>query len=112
MEYAVYLALFRYLKIYKIVSIQIIFIAYSYENIQNSFNSNQIAMKMIWSGGGGCLPLVGGDVCLWSGGVCIPACNGADTPPLLHGQNSRHTLLKILPCSNFFAGGNNRSRFY
>ena len=80
MEYAVYLALFRYLKIYKIVSIQIIFIAYSYENIQNSFNSNQIAMKMIWSGRG--VSASGrGDVCLWSGGVCIPACNGADTPP-------------------------------
>ena len=68
MEYTVYPALFRYLKIYKIVSIQIIFIADSYENIQNSFNSNQIAMKMIWSGG--CLPLVRGSA---SGlGVCLP----------------------------------------
>ena len=86
MEYTVYPALFRYLKIYKIVSIQIIFIADSYENIQNSFNSNQIAMKIIWSGGEvsasgpGGLPLVWGGVCLWSGGGCIPACNGADPP--------------------------------
>ena len=79
MEYTVYPALFIYLKIYKIVSIQIIFIADSYENIQNSFNSNQIAMKMIWSGGVSVSGLGLGGVCLWSGG-CIPACNGADPP--------------------------------
>ena len=30
------------------------------------------------SGPGGCLPLVRGA----RGGVCIPACNGADNPPV------------------------------
>ena len=53
---------------------------------------------------GGCL--LPGEVstswgCLFPGG-CIPACTEADTP---HGQNSWHTLLKILPCPNFVAGG-------
>ena len=57
---------------------------------------------------GVCLSSGGGDVCSQEGGLplirgCIPACNG-QTPP--HGQNSWHTLLKILPCPNFVAGGN------
>ena len=61
------------------------------------------------SGPGGCLPLVIGVVpasgpgwgCLplVQDGWCIPACNVAD--PHLCGQNSWHTLLKIVPCPNF-----------
>ena len=46
-------------------------------------------------GGGGCL--------LWGG--CIPACSEADTLPR-RGQNSWHTLVKILPWPNFVATGN------
>ena len=38
------------------------------------------------------------------GGWCIPACNG-QTPPCE--QNSWYTLLKIVPCPNFVAGGYN-----
>ena len=44
---------------------------------------------------GGCLP---------RGGVCIPACTEADTPPL---WTEWQTGVKTLPCSNFVAGGNN-----
>ena len=43
--------------------------------------------------------------CLFQMG--IPVCNGADIPPPHCEQNSWHTLLKILPCRNFVAGGNN-----
>ena len=35
-----------------------------------------------------------------TGGVCIPACTGADNPPP-RGQNSWHTLVKTLPLRNF-----------
>ena len=74
-------------------------------------------------GPGGCLPGLGGSP--WSaGGVClagpgglllpegsawlvrrwgIPPCTEADPP---HGQNSWHTLVKILPWPNFIAAGN------
>ena len=51
-------------------------------------------------GGAGRLPLVRKGV-----RECIPACNGADPP---YGQNSWHTLLKILPCPNFVVGSNNK----
>ena len=34
-----------------------------------------------------------------------PGCGPGDLPPCE--QNSWHTLLKILPCPNFVAGGNN-----
>ena len=49
-----------------------------------------------------------GGVCFW--GVCHvtwKACWGYQTNPLYE-QNSWHTLLKILPCLNSVAGGNNR----
>ena len=56
---------------------------------------------------GGCL--VWGGVCLvWGGlppgGVGIPACTEADTPPP---PVDRHTLVKILPWPNFVAAGKN-----
>ena len=53
-----------------------------------------------------------GGICSWGGGVCsggcIPARTEADTPP---GQNSWHTLVKILPCRNFVADGKNGTYF-
>ena len=55
---------------------------------------------------GGCLPFQGGvylargEVCLAGGGGGIPACTEADPP--LCGQNSWHTLLKILPCAKLY----------
>ena len=57
-----------------------------------------------WSRGvclvqGGCLPDRGG---------CIPACTEADTLPPPCGQNSWHTLVKILPGPNFVAAGKNK----
>ena len=59
-------------------------------------------------GGGGSAP--GGSA---PGGVCsrecIPACTEADTLPPC-GQNSWHTLVKILPWPNFVAAGNNKSK--
>ena len=63
----------------------------------------------VWSGGWWLLQ--GGPV--WGvvvsglggkGGGYIPACTEADTP---HGQNSWHTLAKILPWPNFVAAGKN-----
>ena len=55
-------------------------------------------------GPGGSAPGEGG-VCsggAWSrGGVGIPACTEADTPPV-----DRHTPVKILPWPNFVAAGN------
>ena len=48
-------------------------------------------------GVGGCL--------LRGGGWCIPACTEADTLSPC-GQNSWHTLVKILPWPNFVAAGN------
>ena len=60
----------------------------------------------VWSGG--CLLLGGlvqGGLPL-GGGVYIPACTEADTLPPC-GQNSWHTLVKILPWPNFVAAGNN-----
>ena len=64
----------------------------------------------VWSQEG-CLPLVRGDAWSW-GGACLRSVGGVypsmqwgrPTPP---GQNSWHTLLKILPCPNFVADGNN-----
>ena len=56
------------------------------------------------SGLGGCLLqgglLLGG--CLLPGGVDIPVCTEADTPPPV----DRHTPVKILPWPNFLAAGN------
>ena len=53
---------------------------------------------------GGCAWSRGG---AWSGGG-IPACTEADTlPPPPCGQNSWHTLVKILPWPNFVAAGKN-----
>ena len=65
---------------------------------------------------GGCL-LQG--VCSW-GGVCSQGClllgglllggvsqHAMQQTPSPREQNSWHTLLKILPCPNFFAGGKN-----
>ena len=58
---------------------------------------------------GGCL-LWGGVCLLWREcllpGGCIPACTEANTLPPC-GQNSWHTLVKILPWPNFVAAGNN-----
>ena len=53
---------------------------------------------------GGCLLQRG--VCSWGGGVFIPACTEADTPPLV----DRHTLVKILSWPNFVAAGKNYFR--
>ena len=69
-----------------------------------------------WSGGGCLLPGVWYRGCLIrggclvrgvcsQGGVCIPACTEADTLPPPCGQNSWHTLVKILPWPNFVAAG-------
>ena len=62
----------------------------------------------LWSGGGFCF---GGVICSWgvpaSGPGGIPACNGAESPC---GQSSWHMLLKILPCPNFVAGGDEHGR--
>ena len=41
---------------------------------------------------------------------CMPPCHTRPLPPP-RGQNSRHTLLKILSCPNFVAGGNKRHFF-
>ena len=47
-----------------------------------------ISPSMHCTGGSQVVPLVPGGACLWSGGgLCIPACNGADTPCE---QNHRH----------------------
>ena len=80
------------------------------------------ALGGVWSWG--CLLLVGGvhsrgwgllpegvcsGGCLLQGvsapGGCIPACTEADTLPPPRGQNSWHTLVKILPWPNFVAAG-------
>ena len=47
----------------------------------------------VWSGG----------VCSWGGGVSQHALRQTPSP---HGQNSWHTLVKILPWPNFVAAGN------
>ena len=66
------------------------------------------------SGRGGAVPGRGG---AWSrGGVwsrrgeVYPSMQWGRPPPPC-GQNSWHTLLKILPCPNFVAGGKNRTAF-
>ena len=74
----------------------------------------------------GCLPRGGGGVCLPRGGVCPGGvcpeggiCPGGCLPrvvyPSMHwgrhtpcGQNSWHTLVKILSCRDFVADGNYR----
>ena len=55
----------------------------------------------VWSRGGGFAPSRRGGL-VPGGGLCIPACTGADPPPV-----DRHTLVKILPWPNFFAAGKN-----
>ena len=47
------------------------------------------------------------------GGQGLPARGGGYLPRYSpRGQNSWHTLLKILPCPNFVAGGNKRVMFF
>ena len=64
-----------------------------------------------WSGGcllrgWGGVPGLGG--CGWSGGgVGIPACTEADTPPPTSPPVDRQTPVKILPWPNFVAAGKN-----
>ena len=53
---------------------------------------------------GGCLP--GGCLPLVPEGVCIPACNGAGTPPV-----DRQTPVKKKPSQTSFAGGKNASSY-
>ena len=68
----------------------------------------------------GCVPSAAAAVC-WDGGVCLggvclPRGVSTQTGVSQHalrqtrpGQNSWHTLLKILPCRNFVADGKNRT---
>ena len=87
------------------------------------------AAVAVYLGGGGVYPAcvclgggvsVQGCVCLGglsSQGGCLPreGCGVSQhplrqTPPPPRGQNSWHTLLKILPCRNFVADGNKSHR--